>query len=140
VALGLVGRPSLLFLDEPTTGFDPQARAEFHKLVEVLKTEGVTIVLTTHDLAEAERLADRVGVLLDGVIGIDAPPEQLDGAAGRQSRVAWVERDGRHRSELTEDPDGFVHRLMTTQGPVSGLRIERPSLEEVYMRIVEGAR
>ncbi|MFJ9543430.1 ABC transporter ATP-binding protein [Streptomyces sp. NPDC101225] len=141
VALGLIGHPRVLFLDEPTAGFDPQARADFQKMITGLKSQGVTIVLTTHDLTEAERLADRIGILLGGVIHIDSTPDRLVTAIGQRTQVSWTAPDGTRRTEPTDDPDTFVHALMTAHGrPPTGLRIDRPSLEEIYLSIVEAAR
>ncbi|MGQ4515053.1 ATP-binding cassette domain-containing protein [Streptomyces sp. DW26H14] len=141
VALGLVGRPRVLFLDEPTAGFDPQARADFHRIIAALKSQGVTIVLTTHDLPEAEHLADRIGILLGGVIHVDSAPAELARRIGQHTQVSWTGGDGARRTELTDDPDTLVHRLMTAHGgPLTGLRIDRPSLEESYLSIVEAAR
>ncbi|MBP0458697.1 ABC transporter ATP-binding protein [Streptomyces bomunensis] len=141
VALGLVGHPRVLFLDEPTAGFDPQARADFHRVISGLKSEGVTIVLTTHDLQEAERLADRIGILLGGVIHTDSTPAELAQSIGQRTQVSWTAKDGARRTEATDDPDTLVHELMTSNGgPLTGLRIDRPSLEEIYMDIVEAAR
>src|SRR5690606_10227850 len=78
VAIGIVGRPELLFLDEPTAGFDPQARREFHDLVHRLSDlEDTTILLTTHDLTEAEKLADRILILAGGRIVADGSADQL---------------------------------------------------------------
>uniref|UniRef100_A0AAU2VRJ2 ABC transporter ATP-binding protein n=1 Tax=Streptomyces sp. NBC_00008 TaxID=2903610 RepID=A0AAU2VRJ2_9ACTN len=140
VALGLVGHPQVLFLDEPTAGFDPQARADFHRVIAGLKSQGVAIVLTTHDLLEADRLADRVGILLGGVMHTDSTPAQLAEKIGQRTQVSWTTPDGIKATELTEDPDAFVHQLMISHGgPLTGLRIDRPSLEEIYMSIVEAA-
>ncbi|WP_344953445.1 ABC transporter ATP-binding protein [Actinomadura miaoliensis] len=140
VALGILGRPDLLFLDEPTTGFDPEARREFHGLVERLAREqGMTVVLTTHDLAEAERLADRIAVLVGGRVAVQGTQEELAAHAAASSRVRWIE-DGVPRSARTSDPSGLaweLHRRLG--GPVPGLEIRRPSLEETYLGLVAGA-
>ncbi len=91
VGLGIIGRPELLFLDEPTTGFDPEARRDFWALIESLKAEGATILLTTHYLEEAEALADMVGVINRGrLVAFDAPAE-LGGRGRGQVRVSWTE-------------------------------------------------
>ncbi len=108
VALGIVGRPELLFLDEPTTGFDPEARHEFHLLVERLaREEGVTVLLTTHDLAEAERLADRIAMLVGGRIRALGTPAELARRAAAQAEVRWTADDGTPRRERTADPHGW---------------------------------
>ncbi|HEX6755840.1 MAG TPA: ABC transporter ATP-binding protein [Mycobacteriales bacterium] len=92
VALGIVGRPELLFLDEPTTGFDPEARRQFWGLIEDLATQGTTILLTTHYLDEAEHLADRVGVINAGRVVEVASPATLGGRATAAAAVRWLAR------------------------------------------------
>ncbi|GII92378.1 multidrug ABC transporter ATP-binding protein [Sinosporangium siamense] len=130
VALGIVGRPELLFLDEPTTGFDPEARREFHDLVAELDA---TIMLTTHDLAEAERLADRIAVLLGGTIAVVGTADDLAREVQAQSTVLW--QGGR---EETHDPSQLAWELhQKYDGPVPGLEIRRPTLEESYLNLVE---
>ena len=91
VGLGILGRPELLFLDEPTTGFDPSARRLFWDLVDELAREGTTIVLTTHYLEEAERLADRVAVIAQGRILDVATPSTLGGRQTAEATVEWTE-------------------------------------------------
>jgi ABC-2 type transport system ATP-binding protein len=138
VALGIVGRPRLLFLDEPTTGFDPQARHSFWELIKRLRTDGTTILLTTHYLEEAEQLADRVGVIAGGrLLAVDTPA-QLGGRAGREVRVLWT--DGGVRSEqLTATPTQLVGELTARfGGEIPGLQVLRPSLEDVYLRMIKG--
>lgn len=138
VALAIVGRPELLFLDEPTTGFDPEARRDFHDLVERLAhDEGVTILLTTHDLAEAERLADRIAMLVNGRIRACGTPSELARRAAAQAEVRWTAPDGTDRHERTEDPSRRVwelHRDM--DGPIAGLEVRRPTLEDTYLHMV----
>src|SRR6202011_5771056 len=89
VALGIVGRPELLFLDEPTTGFDPEARRQFWQLIRTLRADGTTIVLTTHYLDEAEALADRIAVIASGRIVAEGDPDTLGGRASAAARVSW---------------------------------------------------
>src|SRR5699024_1843786 len=92
VAMAIIGRPSLLFLDEPTTGFDPRARRDFHDLIHRLSDlEGVTIMLTTHDLAEAEALSSRIVILAGGRIIADGSPLEPIHAHGRTHEAAWVQ-------------------------------------------------
>ncbi|WHP19131.1 ABC transporter ATP-binding protein [Cellulomonas sp. ES6] len=136
VALGIVGRPELLFLDEPTTGFDPEARHAFWDLIAGLRDGGTTIVLTTHYLEEAEHLADRVAVVRAGrVVAVDTPAE-LGGRSAREAVVRWVE-GGVPREERTGSPTGLVtalaHRL---GGEVPGLQVTRPTLEDVYLGLI----
>ena len=109
MALGIVGRPELLFLDEPTTGFDPQARRSFWDLVEQLAADGTTILLTTHYLEEAERLADRVVVVRDGQVVAEGPPADLGGRTARQAVVRWTQ-DGQPREVRTDTPTRTVRR------------------------------
>ncbi|UWP83965.1 ABC transporter ATP-binding protein [Dactylosporangium fulvum] len=136
VALGIVGRPELLFLDEPTTGFDPEARREFWGLIRDLAAAGTTILLTTHYLEEAETLADRVGVLAGGkLIAVDTPDRLGDRGSGTAT-VGWLGPDG-PRSERTDSPTAVVTRLAEQfGGEVPGLTVTRPSLEDVYLRMI----
>ncbi|REK91457.1 ABC transporter ATP-binding protein [Streptomyces inhibens] len=138
VALAIVGRPELLFLDEPTTGFDPEARRGFHDLVERLaRDEGVTILLTTHDLAEAERLADRIAMLVNGRIRACGTPSELARRAAAQAEVRWTTADGSPRRERTEDPSRLVWELhRDTGGPIGDLEVRRPTLEDTYLHMV----
>ena len=139
VAIGIIGRPDLLFLDEPTAGFDPQARREFHQLVQRLaELEHTTILLTTHDLDEAEKLADRVLVLAGGRIVADDTPDGLARRVAGESEVRWSV-DGQRRLETTADPTSFVRHLL--RGPdgdlVKDLDIRRASLEDAYLSLVQ---
>ncbi|GAB3230796.1 ABC transporter ATP-binding protein [Glycomyces halotolerans] len=137
VACGIVGRPALLFLDEPTTGFDPHARREFHDLIHGLTDlEGTTILLTTHDLAEAEKLADRILILAGGRIIADGSPDALARAAATTAQVTWMQ-DGRVQVHATEDATAFARKLLATdEGAVTDLEIHRASLEEAYLTLV----
>jgi ABC-2 type transport system ATP-binding protein len=137
VALGIIGRPRLLFLDEPTTGFDPQARRSFWELIKDLRADGTTILLTTHYLDEAEHLADRVGVIAGGrLLAVDAPG-RLGGRAAHEVRVLWTE-GGQQREERTLNPTQVVTALAARLGPeVPQLQVLRPSLEDVYLTMIE---
>ena len=136
VALGIVGAPDLLFLDEPTTGFDPQARREFWELIRGLATGGTTILLTTHYLDEAEHLADRVGVIAAGrLLALDAP-ETLGGRRSEVATVSW-EEDGVHRTLRTATPTAEVARIAARfPGEVPALVVTRPSLEDTYLGLI----
>ena len=137
VALGIVGRPDLLFLDEPTTGFDPQARRDFWDLVRDLAVEGTTIVLTTHYLDEAEHLADRVGVIAAGrLLALDTPAA-LGGRGADEATVSWEEH-GVRRSVRTARPTAEVARLAADipGGELPGLTITRPTLEDTYLALI----
>ncbi|ALE07979.1 ABC transporter [Arthrobacter sp. ERGS1:01] len=136
VALGIIGRPRLLFLDEPTTGFDPEARHQFWDLVETLKTEGTTILLTTHYLDEAAALADRAGVIVGGKLVDIGPIGEIGGAKAKVPLVRW-RQDGVVRSERTMEPTALAARLHAEAGgEVDGLEITRPSLEAIYLDLV----
>jgi ABC-2 type transport system ATP-binding protein len=136
VALGVIGRPDLLFLDEPTTGFDPEARRRFWELIRDLSREGTTILLTTHYLDEAEALASRVGVIAAGRIVEVGDASTLGGRADAQSIVSW-QQEGRRRVEHTDTPTALVAALAARfGGEVPGLSVVRPSLEDVYLRLI----
>ena len=139
VAVGLVGRPELLFLDEPTAGFDPEARRDFHDLVHRLSDlEGTSILLTTHDLGEAERLADRILILAGGRIVADGSAEALNRQVAATSEVRWT-RHGERFVHATEEPTPFVRRLFEQHGDeISDLEVRRASLEDTYIAMVTG--
>lgn len=141
VAIGIVGRPELVFLDEPTAGFDPHARREFHDLVHRLADfENTTVLLTTHDLDEAEKLADRILVLDDGTIVANGSAEQLARELTTQAEVRWVSEGRRHVHAVTEgDPTGFVRGLLARDPDVTDLEVKRASLEDTYMSLVHRA-
>jgi ABC-2 type transport system ATP-binding protein len=137
VGLGIIGRPELLFLDEPTTGFDPEARREFWSLIASLRAEGATILLTTHYLEEAEALADMVGVINRGRLVAFDPPHALGGRHTGTTRVAWTE-DGAPRSVETETPTALVAELAARMGgEVPNLTVTRPTLEDMYLDLVD---
>jgi ABC-2 type transport system ATP-binding protein len=136
VALGIVGRPTLLFLDEPTTGFDPEARRQFWSLIRSLRELGPTMLLTTHYLDEAEALADRVGVITRGRLAEVAAPSVLGGRETAPAVVSWIE-DGVRRTAETATPTAFVRELATRfPGEVPDLAVARPTLEDVYLRMI----
>jgi ABC-2 type transport system ATP-binding protein len=157
VAIGLAGNPELLFLDEPTTGFDPSARRGAWEMVKDLQSLGTTILLTTHYLDEAQHLADRVAVIADGVIVAQGPPAELVSGIERRTRIEFelppdapplpttlgaaftVER-GWARAE-TAAPTRLLHELtawaMAAGIELAGLSVTRPSLEDVYLRLTD---
>jgi ABC-2 type transport system ATP-binding protein len=139
-ALALVGDPELIFLDEPTTGFDPAARRAAWDVIRALRELGKTVVLTTHYLDEAQALADRVAILQDGRILAEGPPHSL-GAS--RYRVAWRGADGTVEERFTEDPTALLHEL-TARALARGekldeLSVTRPSLEDVYLELTTEA-
>ncbi|WP_369139657.1 ABC transporter ATP-binding protein [Modestobacter versicolor] len=136
VALGIVGRPRLLFLDEPTTGFDPEARRQFWSLIRSLRDLGTTMLLTTHYLDEAEELADRVGVIARGRLVEVAVPGELGGRGTAPAVVHWTE-DGVRRAAETATPTAFVAQLAARfPGEVPDLAVARPTLEDVYLKMI----
>ncbi|GAA4039126.1 ABC transporter ATP-binding protein [Nonomuraea soli] len=157
LALGLVGRPELLFLDEPTTGFDPSARHRAWELIDGLRDSGTTILLTTHYMDEAQQLADRVAVLREGHLVAIGSPDSL-GQAERVSVVSFrlpdgtaladlpsltgrVEADGSAVSVHTRQPARDLHTLtgwaLERGTELANLTATRPTLEEVYLELVE---
>ncbi|WP_164702628.1 ABC transporter ATP-binding protein [Modestobacter sp. KNN46-3] len=137
VALGVQGRPELVFLDEPTTGMDPVARRQFWQLVRDLRAGGTTVLLTTHYLDEAAELADRVGVIAGGRLVEVAPPAELGAALRREATVRWRD-DGGWRAVPTETPAAVLRDLLAAHphAEVPGLTVTRPDLEDVYLQLV----
>jgi ABC-2 type transport system ATP-binding protein len=135
VALAVIGNPRLVFLDEPTTGFDPEARRNFWGLIEGLASGGTTVLLTTHYLDEAEYLADRIGIINNGqLIALDSPTRLR--ARASAAVVAWEEEGVRKREE-TAAPTAVVQRLATQfGGEVPGLTVTHPSLEDIYLSLI----
>ncbi|GAA3606137.1 ABC transporter ATP-binding protein [Agrococcus terreus] len=132
VALGIIGRPEVLFLDEPTTGFDPQARRAFWDLIRGVAADGTTILLTTHYLEEAEQLADRAGIIAGGrLLALDAVA-RIGGAAARTPIVRWTDAGGRHEVR-TDEPAAVVRAIA---GEPADLEVVRPSLEDVYLSLI----
>jgi ABC-2 type transport system ATP-binding protein len=140
VAIGIVGRPEVLFLDEPTAGFDPEARREFHDLVHRLADrDEATILLTTHDLDEAEKLADRILILAGGRIIADGSADELSRRMSTQAEVRWS-RDGQRFVHSGDEPTRFVRDLFRQYGEsVEDLEVRRAGLEDTYMALVRQA-
>jgi ABC-2 type transport system ATP-binding protein len=137
VAIGIVGRPELLFLDEPTAGFDPEARRDFHDLVHRLSDANTTILLTTHDLDEAEKLADRILILAGGTIIADGSADELARRMSTEAEVRWT-IDGQRFVHSTLDATEFVRELFLEHDKaVADLEVRRASLEDVYMAMVK---
>ena len=164
LALGIVGSPELLFLDEPTTGFDPSARRRAWELVDALRSEGMTVVLTTHYLDEAEHLADRVGVMSAGRLIVEGTPADLQRRSGRtlvsfrcgggEDELAAATRlaetlgnrvrlvDGRIEL-LTAEVTAALHALTSwaveQRVDIDSWSVAQPSLEQVFLDLVGGA-
>lgn len=137
LAVGILGRPELLFLDEPTAGFDPQARRGFHGLIRRLADQqGTTVVLTTHDLAEAETLADRIIILAAGRIVAEGTAAELAGRVRSRAEVRW-RRGGQQHTHPTDDATAFVRELLATHPTgIDDLEVRRASLEDTYLELV----
>ena len=135
VALGIIGNPSLVFLDEPTTGFDPEARRQFWALIRSLAADRTTILLTTHYLDEAAALADRLAIIAGGRIVAAGTPSTVGGLAQAQATVTWRDSTGLHEVR-TDTPNTVVASL---HPDATDLQIRRPSLEDVYLDLI-GAR
>jgi ABC-2 type transport system ATP-binding protein len=158
LALGLIGDPELLFLDEPTTGFDPSARRQAWEVVRSLGDLGKTILLTTHYMDEAQALADRVVVIAAGRIVAEGSPESIGGRADADAQIRFQLPPGLTLSDLplavtpepggmvvavTSDPTKAMHRLtgwaLERDHPLESLTLSRPSLEDVYLALTESA-
>ncbi|MBK5233625.1 MAG: ABC transporter ATP-binding protein [Thermoleophilia bacterium] len=163
VGIALIGDPELLFLDEPTTGFDPSARRHAWEMISGLRDLGKTVLLTTHYLEEAQALADRVAVMSDGVIVAEDTPENLGGRENLPTRITFVLPEGISPGDLpaagraaVEDELGGNGRIAVIETddavkdlqvitawalernlPLTGLEVKRPSLEDVYLRLTE---
>ncbi|QWL30902.1 ABC transporter ATP-binding protein [Rathayibacter toxicus] len=135
IALGIIGRPELLFLDEPTTGFDPEIRRSFWKLIGRINAEGATVILTSHYLDEVEALADHVVVLTEGTVAASGKPDDIGLALHLPSRVTWRQADGDYSVE-TDRPDEFVKSLPDGVIADGSLSVRRPSLEDRYLALI----
>ncbi len=164
VGMGIIGRPDLVFLDEPTTGFDPSSRRGAWDLVRSLSTGGTTVILTTHYMDEAEALADRVAVIARGRIVAEGPPHRLGGRDEGEARIRFALTEGgraalppelaglaapAHGREgadgaalleiVTSDEVRVLNRLtgwaLDAGVPLAGLGVERLTLEDVYLRL-----
>jgi ABC-2 type transport system ATP-binding protein len=157
LGLGIVGRPDVLFLDEPTTGLDPAARRRIWSVVEALARDGTTVLLTTHYLEEAERLADRLLVLADGRLVADATPDELRAAAEEtvvrfplgsgvalpDELAAFVDRERHELVARTRHPERLLRALLdwasAQRVDLTGLEVGPPSLEHAYLALTEHA-
>ena len=136
VALGVIGSPELLFLDEPTTGFDPEARRRFWTLVRRLQQEGTTILLTTHYLDEAAALGDRAAVIAGGRLLDIGAIHEIGTAEARVPVVRWRDADGRHEVRTTQPATFVAHLVADRGGEPADVEIVRPSLEDVYLHLI----
>jgi ABC-2 type transport system ATP-binding protein len=135
VALGIIAEPEVLFLDEPTTGFDPEARRQFWDLIRLLAGDGTTILLTTHYLEEAAALADRVAVIADGrLVAVDSPVK-LTEYVNSAATVRWMEGDREHVEE-THHPTDLIRQRSVAGAELSQLTVTRPTLEDAYLQLI----
>jgi ABC-2 type transport system ATP-binding protein len=142
LALGLIGDPEILFLDEPTTGFDPAARRAAWDMIRSLRELGKTVLLTTHYLDEAEQLSDRVAVLRKGeIVALGTPRELTSRAAATEIRYR---RNGREVVLETQEPTKTLHELtgeaLATGVELEGLQVRKPSLEDIYLELTRGSQ
>jgi ABC-2 type transport system ATP-binding protein len=153
LALGMIGNPAVLFLDEPTTGFDPIARRDAWQVVRDLRDAGTTIVLTTHYMEEAQALADRVAVIAGGQIVAEGTPSTIGGRDTARARIRFARPAGYAVADLpvdagyreglvtveTADPTGTLHELtgwaLRRGLTLAGLAVDQPSLEDIYLRL-----
>jgi ABC-2 type transport system ATP-binding protein len=141
-ALALVGDPELIFLDEPTTGFDPAARRAAWDVIRSLQDLGKTVLLTTHYLDEAQALCDRVAIVKEGRFVAEGPPASL-GAGSTRYRVTWRDEDGALQTRETDDPTALLHQLTSAAlargDRLRDLSVTRPTLEDVYLELTAEA-
>jgi ABC-2 type transport system ATP-binding protein len=137
LAVALAGDPELIFLDEPTTGFDPAARRAAWEMIRALRSLGRTILLTTHYIEEAQQLADRVAVLREGRIVASGAPAELTGRT--PTTEIRYRRNGREVVLSTEEPTRVLHELtaqaLADGAELEGLEVRRPTLEEIYLSL-----
>lgn len=137
VALGIIGNPQLLFLDEPTTGFDPEARRQFWELIRSLKASGTSILLTTHYLDEAAQLGDRAAVIASGRLVDIGAIDEIGGREARTPLVRWTDAAGRRHEMRTPEPGLAVASLVAEAGAEPrDVEIVRPTLEDVYLTLI----
>jgi ABC-2 type transport system ATP-binding protein len=135
VALGIIGMPSLVFMDEPTTGFDPEARRQFWELIKSLAGDGTTILLTTHYLDEAAALADRVAVIAGGTVVAMDSPARLTRHVNSAATVRWMEGDELHVIE-TDHPTDVIRQRSLDGSELAELTVTRPTLEDAYLQLI----
>lgn len=139
VAAGVIARPELLFLDEPTTGFDPEVRRSFHHLIRTLAST-TTIFWATHDLHEAEQMCDRIIILNHGSVIADGSPTELRRQMAADTTVTWRAQDGSPHTKKATDPMALIQELVTGLDTISELEVHRGTLEDAYLSIVSEVR
>lgn len=160
LALALVNHPQVVVLDEPTAGLDVQSRVQLHDEIRALKSQGITVLMATHDMAEAEELCDRIAILIHGKVAVCGTPAQVTAAGSRETRIRMRTSKGQLPCEniggaaFVKEKDGYLEwncrevasavadildRVQKAGYVVEDLRVERPSLEERFLELVEGA-
>ena len=133
-ALALLARPGLLVLDEPTTGLDPVSKAQVHDIVGTALDEGAAVLYTTHDLAEAQKIATRIAIMNHGRIVAEGSADSILDAYSRNAQVTWDE-DGTTYVHSTDQPEAFLRTILS--GPIEHLTVTRPTLEEAYLALMD---
>lgn len=161
LVLALVSSPDVLVLDEPTAGLDVQSRAQLHQEIRAVRAQGVTVLLATHDMAEAEDLCDRIAIVIHGRIALCGTPDEVTAAGGTETRIRLRTAKGRllpgndvgaarfiavkggylewSCRDVAPSVQGVLQRVQDVGDAVEDLRVERPSLEERFLELVEGA-
>lgn len=161
LALALVNHPEVLVLDEPTAGLDVQSRVQLHEEIRSIKSQGITVLLATHDMAEAEALCDRIAIIIHGKIAVCGTPEEVTAAGNRETRIrirtsrrSLQPGKAAYGAVFVQEHDGYLEwtcqdvaasvselldRVQKAGDTVEDLRVERPSLEERFLELVEGA-
>ncbi|GAB2738075.1 ABC transporter ATP-binding protein [Amycolatopsis magusensis] len=140
VALGVIGDPEVLFLDEPTTGFDPEARRQFWELIRGFGAAGTTVLLTTHYLEEAEHLADRIGVMVGGRMAEVGDPATIGGRDTDSAQVSWSGPEGLEVLDTPIPTKTVVELAGRHAGEIPGLQVKRPTLEDFYLKMIGAPR
>lgn len=135
MAAAIMGHPRLLILDEPSTGLDPEARQQLHHVIEDAVDAGATVLMTTHDMAEAQELADRVLILNRGTIVASGSPQQLRDELVSPSQITWFD-DGKRQVHTTFEPEAFIKTL--DLDAITGIEVTRPTLADAYLALVNG--
>jgi len=160
LVLALLNNPEVLILDEPTAGLDVQSRAQLHDEIRAIKKQGTTVLLATHDMAEAEELCDRIAIMIHGTMTVCGTPAQVTAAGSRETRVrlrttknSLLPGSDMNGAAFVQANDGYLEwschdiassvteilrRVQDADDTVEDLRVERPSLEERFLELVEG--
>lgn len=162
LVLALLNNPDVVVLDEPTAGLDVQSRAQLHEEIRSIKAQGITVLIATHDMAEAEELCDRIAIMIHGKIAVCGTPEQVTASGSKETRIRMHTSKGSllpgkniGEAEFIKAKDGYLEwnchdvalsvteilkQVQDAGDTVEDLRVERPSLEERFLELVEGAK